>query len=72
MKQSRDIDTWLEERRKFLKTVPRSIIPKKTPRGPESRSFEKRRALAIACKKAWDDKIASGEIVVTEKGYKLC
>ncbi len=70
MREKVRIEDWQKEmEQKFLET-PARIRPKKGQH--QQRSFEKRRAMAMACKRAWDDWIDRGFVVVTERGFKLC
>lgn len=66
------MDEWLEERKKILIATPANKRPKNTERPIISRTWNERRAMARAVKKAWDDALSSGMLVKTEKGYKLC
>ena len=65
-----DVDQWLEDVREKYKEMPvalrKSQRIRRRPRSPEEE-----RTLILACKKAWDEWISSGELVETEYGYKL-
>lgn len=67
-----ELDSWLEKRRIALRNTPIGLRPTKQDKSIASRSFAKRLALAKACKKAWDDAIASGRIKKTSDGFELC
>lgn len=67
-----NVDSWLTERKKMLASTPASRRPKNIERPIISRTWNERRAMARAVKKSWDDTIASGILVRTENGYKLC
>ncbi|MDO4177649.1 MAG: hypothetical protein Q4D21_00520 [Phascolarctobacterium sp.] len=70
MRTVKNLDDWQKEIEEKLSNTPPSMRPKK--KGHKTRSTEKKLALAISCKKAWDEWLATGFLVVTEKGYKLC
>ena len=65
-----DMDQWLDDVREKYKEMPVALRKSKRIRR-RPRSFEEERALILACKKAWDEWIASGELVETKDGYKL-
>lgn len=67
-----NIDSWLSERKKTLSATPASKRPKNIERPIVSRTWNERRAMARAVKKAWNDAFASGMLVRTGNGYKLC
>ena len=67
-----NMDMWLLERREVLMLTPANKRPKNCERPIISRTWNERRAMARAVKKAWDDAIASGMLVRTENGYRLC
>lgn len=67
-----NLDSWLSERKKVLVSTPASRRPKSIERPIISRTWNERRAMARAVKKAWNDAFASGMLVRTENGYKLC
>lgn len=67
-----NMDSWLSERRETLISTPVSRRPKNIERPIISRTWSERRAMARAVKKAWNDALASGMLVKTENGYKLC
>lgn len=56
---------WQEENENIYENSSASCRPKKGKH--RKRSFEERRAMALSCKKAWDEWIASGFIVEIEK-----
>lgn len=66
------MDEWLEVRNDVLLATPAKKRPKNAERPIVSRTWNERRAMARAVKKAWDDAISSGMLVKTEKGYRLC
>lgn len=66
-----NIDSWLSERKKTLIATPANRRPKNVERPIISRTWNERRAMARAVKKAWNNAIASGMLVRTENGYKL-
>lgn len=70
MREVVDLEEWQKNVEETYETVPTSCRPKKSVH--KARSYEKRRALAISCKKAWDEWIDTGFLVVTDKGFKLC
>ena len=65
-----DVDQWLEDVREKYKEMPVALRKSKRIRR-RPRSPEEERTLILACKKAWDEWISSGELVETEYGYKL-
>ena len=66
-----DMDQWLDDvREKYQEMTVAVRKGKRIRRKP--RSPEEERTLILACKKAWDEWIASGELVETKDGYKLC
>ena len=65
-----DMDQWLDDVREKYKEMPVALRKSKRIRR-RPRSLEEERALILACKKAWDEWIASGELVETKDGYKL-
>lgn len=65
-----DMDQWLDDVREKYKEMPVALRKSKCIRR-RPRSLEEERALILACKKAWDEWIASGELVETKDGYKL-
>ena len=67
-----NLDSWLSERKKVLVSTPASRRPKSIERPIISSTWNERRAMARAVKKAWNDAFASGMLVRTENGYKLC
>ena len=67
-----DMDKWIEERRSVLISTPASKRPKNSEKPIISRTWNERRAMARAVKKAWDTALSSGMLVRTENGYKLC
>ena len=67
-----NIDSWLSERKKTLIATPANRRPKNVERPIISRTWNERHAMARAVKKAWNDAFASGMLVRTENGYKLC
>ena len=67
-----NIDSWLSERKETLISTPANRRPKNVERPIISRTWNERRAMARAVKKAWNDAFASGMLVKTENGYKLC
>ena len=71
-KQIINMDEWLEKRKDILVATPASKRPKNTEKPIISRTWNERRAMARAVRKAWDDAINSGMLVKTENGYKLC
>lgn len=66
-----DADKWLDDVREKYKKMPVALKKSKRIRR-KPRSQEEERSLILACKKAWDEWIASGELVETKDGYKLC
>lgn len=67
-----NMDTWLAERKKVLMSTSVNRRPKNYKRPIISRTWNERRAMARAVKKAWDDAFSSGVLVRTENGYRLC
>lgn len=67
-----NIDNWLSECKVKLVATPANKRPKNVERPIVSRTWNERRAMARAVKKAWDDAVDSGMFVRTENGYKLC
>ena len=65
-----DMDQWLDDVREKYKEMPVALRKSKRIRR-RPRSPEEERTLILACKKAWDEWISSGELVETEYGYKL-
>ena len=65
-----NLKEWQENIEKIYANAPASCRPKKARHKP--RSAAKRKALAVSCKKAWDEWLATGFLVATEKGFKLC
>ena len=66
-----DLDQWLEDRDAALRSLTPEARKTKRTRGKE-RTAEEKRALALACKKAWDDMIASGVLIkLGERKYAL-
>ena len=65
-----DMDQWLDDVREKYKEMPVALRKSKCIRS-RPRSLEEERALILACKMAWDEWIASGELVETKDGYKL-
>lgn len=59
------LEEWQEENEKIYEKSSAVSRPKKG--NQRKRSFEERRAMALACKKAWDEWITSGFIVEIEK-----
>ena len=66
-----DMDQWLDDVREKYQEMPVAVRKGKRIRR-KPRSPEEERTLILACKKAWDEWIASGELVETKDGYKLC
>lgn len=65
-----DVDQWLDDAREKYKEMPVALRKiKRIRRKPRSPGEE--RTLVLACKRAWDEWIASGELVETKDGYKL-
>lgn len=67
-----NIEEWIVVRQKSLISTPANRRPKNYERPVVSRTWNERRAMARAVKKAWDNAISSGMLVRTESGYKLC
>ena len=65
-----DMDQWLDDVREKYQEMPVAVRKGKRIRR-KPRSPEEERTLILACKKAWDEWISSGELVETEYGYKL-
>ena len=65
-----EMDQWFDDIREKYKKMPVALRKSKRIRR-KPRSPEEERTLILACKRAWDDWIASGELVETEDGYKL-
>ncbi len=66
-----DLDQWLKERDDALRALTPQARKTKRTRGRE-RTEEEKRALALACKKAWDDMISSGVLIkLGERKYAL-
>ena len=63
MKQTVEMEKWLAKRREILQNTKPEHRPRTKERPLKFRSAEKRRALAKACKRAWDDAVKSGKIV---------
>ncbi|PWM76958.1 MAG: hypothetical protein DBY32_08995 [Phascolarctobacterium sp.] len=63
------MEDWLEERRNILKLTPPQLRPRNRERQIKSRSFAERRALAFACKKAWEDALRTGRFKKVGNGY---
>lgn len=61
---------WQETIEEIYNRTPASSRPKKGAH--KKRSAAKRKAMALSCKKAWDEWIETGFLVVTAKGFKLC
>lgn len=66
------MEDWLEERRVILKNTSPKLRPRNRERPIKSRSKEERRALAFACKRAWDNAIKTGRFKKIENGYSIC
>lgn len=64
------LEDWQKLVEDTYNSMPASCRPKKGIH--KTRSYEKKRAMAISCKKAWDEWLKSGFLVPTEKGFKLC
>ena len=71
MKQTVEMEKWLAKRREILQNTKPEHRPRTKERPLKSRSAEKRRALAKACKRAWDDAVKSGKIVKSGNTYKI-
>lgn len=67
-----NIEEWIVVRQKSLISTPANRRPQNYERPVISRTWNERRAMARAVKKAWDNAISSGMLVRTESGYKLC
>lgn len=66
-----DLDQWLKERDDALRALTPEARKTKRTRG-RKRTEEEKRALALACKKAWDDWLSSGELIkIAERKYIL-
>lgn len=70
MREIVNLEEWQKSVEKTYEAVPASCRPKKGTH--KTRSNEKRKAMAISCKKAWDEWIDTGFLIVTDKGFKLC
>ena len=67
----KDLSRWMQDRRVILtKLTPEARTYKRT-RG-RIRTPEEKKALVLAGVNAWNEWISSGQLVKTEKGYKLC
>lgn len=66
-----DLSAWMKERRSDLKNLTPEARSYKRTRGRVRTPAEKK-ALVLACGKAWNDWISSGKLVRTDKGYELC
>lgn len=71
MKQTVEMERWLAKCREILQNTKLEYRPRTMERPLKSRSAEKRRALAKACKRAWDDAVKSGKIVKSGNTYKI-
>lgn len=71
MKQTVEMERWLAKRRAILERVKPELRPRNKERQIKSRPTEKRRALAKSCKRAWDNAIQSGKIIVCGNTYKI-
>lgn len=71
MKQTVEMEKWLVKRREILQNTKPEYRPRTMERPLKFRSAEKRRALAKACKRAWDDAVKSGKIVKSGNTYKV-
>ena len=71
MKQTVEMEKWLAKRREILQNTKPEYRPRTKERPLKSRSAEKRRALASACKHAWDDAVKSGKIIKSGNTYKI-
>lgn len=65
------MEDWLEERRTILRKTPSKLRPRNKERPIKSRSAEERKALAFACKRAWENAIKTGRFKKTENGYSI-
>ena len=65
-----EMDQWLDDIREKYKKMPVDLRNSERIRR-KPRSSEEERTLILACKRAWDEWIASGELVETKDGYKL-
>lgn len=66
-----DLSIWIKERNDaLLKLTPQARTYKRT-RG-KMRTPEEKKALVLAAGHAWNDWLASGKLVKTDKGYELC
>lgn len=71
MKQTVEMEKWLAKRRAILQNTKPEYRPRTMERPLKFRSAEKRRALASACKHAWDDAVKSGKIIKSGNIYKI-
>lgn len=65
-----EMDQWFDDIREKYKKMPVALRNSERIRR-KPRSPEEERTLILACKRAWDEWIASGELVETKDGYKL-
>lgn len=70
-KRTVKMEHWLEKQRAFLLKIKPELHPHNKERQIKSRPTEKRRALAKSCKRAWDNAIQSGKIIVCGNTYKI-